>query len=107
MLGDPAEVRDLAECGAIEAARRLEVQVLERGALRELGPAQPLAQPAGLALDELVLDQEREAFIERERARGWAGELLLERGGHAAQAQLVQLVKERLGQHRVLCGQVK
>jgi hypothetical protein len=54
-----------------------------------------------------VLDQEREAFIERELVRGRRGELLLEGSGHAAQAQLVQLVKERLGQHRILIGQVK
>ena len=47
-----------------------------------------------------MLDQKREALVERELVGGVCGELLLERRGHAAQAQLVQLVKERLGQHR-------
>jgi hypothetical protein len=45
VLGDPAEISDLAEYGAVEAARCFEVEIFERGRLSELGPAQPLAQP--------------------------------------------------------------
>jgi hypothetical protein len=71
-----------------------------------LAPAQPLAQPARLPLDQLVLDQEREALVERELVRRLGRELLLKGGGHAAQAQLVQLVKEQLVSIGILSGEV-
>ena len=58
VLGDPLEAGDLAEAGAIEAAGGLEVDVLDGRFLGELGPAQALAQAAGLSLEDLVLDEQ-------------------------------------------------
>jgi hypothetical protein len=60
--------------------------------LWEARPAQALAQSAGLALEQLVLDQEPEPFLEAQVPSRGAGELLLKAGGHAAQAQLMELL---------------
>jgi hypothetical protein len=39
-----------------------------------------------------MLDQQSEPFLEAQLSPGGAGELLLEPGDHAAQAQLVELL---------------
>ena len=99
-LGDPREVRHLAECSAVEAACGLEVEVFECGVLCELRPSQALSEPTGLTLDELVLDEQAQSVFDRQVVRGECRDLLLERRGHATQSELVQLLEERLGQHR-------
>src|SRR5579872_2776549 len=55
VLADPGQIGDLVEGIAINAARGLQIQLLESGGLWELGPAQALAQSTSLALEQLML----------------------------------------------------
>jgi hypothetical protein len=62
VLADPGEVGHLVQGITIQALSGLQIQILERRRLRESGPA--LAQSARLTLEQLLLDQEPESFLE-------------------------------------------
>jgi hypothetical protein len=101
-LSDPSQIGNLTKSCSIDPARGLQIQILQCGRLGELGPPQTLAKPAGLPFDELVLDQQAEPLFEVKIVGGERSELLFERSRHAAQSQLMELLKQGLGEHGFL-----
>ena len=98
-LADPVAAGEAGELGAIEPAAGAVVDVLEAGALLELRELQQAREPTILAVDDLAIDQQREALFEGE-ARGRAlGELLGQRGGHAVELEPVQCIEGGLDEH--------
>jgi hypothetical protein len=98
-LADEVAAGELEEQGAIEAAGSAVIDVLDAGVM-----AQPCGLGAGLeallsAQRHLVLEQQAEPFGMLEAA-GLGGLFeRLEAFGHAVQAEVVQQIEGRMGQH--------
>lgn len=85
---DPAAIDEMGHDGAVEAARRAQVEVLDAGGLAQGGELQAGCQALGIPVGRLVIDQEAEPVLEPEgveRVRGLA--LRIQRRGHAGEAE--------------------
>lgn len=77
---DPLAVSKAGDLGGLQGATGAGVAVLEAGlGVPESRLGQQALQAVRVAVSVLALDQQREAVLERERARGGQRELLLER----------------------------
>ena len=65
----------------------------------EPGLAQAAAQALVIAFGQLAVDQQAEAFLEAQAVDVWGFQLFVQRLEHAVQAQGLQLVQGRMGQH--------
>src|SRR4051812_41124714 len=63
---DPLAGDELLEQRLVEAARRLDIDVLDDGVLPQLCEAQAVHQPLVLALGRLAIDEESEPLLEGE-----------------------------------------
>ena len=64
---DPVAGGELLEQRAVEAARRLQIDVLDDGVLAQAGEPQAGHEPLVVALGRLAVDQQGEALLEAER----------------------------------------
>lgn len=88
MTPDPAAVDEMRHDGAVDAARRAQVEVLDAGGLAQGGELETGDQALGIALSGLAINQQAEPVLESEgvkRGRGLA--LLVQRRGHAGEAK--------------------
>jgi hypothetical protein len=106
-LADEVAGRELEEQGAIEAAGGAIVDVLDAGVM-----AQPCGSGARLkallpAQRRLVFEQKAKPFgmFEGARLRGLFERL--EAFGHAVQAEVMQQIERRMGQHWIISFQWK
>src|ERR1700693_6562 len=95
---DPVAGRELGEQRLVETACRPRVEILDGGILPEVGKLEPGDEPLAFALDGLAIDEEAEPLLERERSNSGLLPLLLERFGHAEEAE---------GDQPVVCGMWK
>lgn len=100
VLADPAKIGELTELTGIEAAGGTGIEVFEASLNREFGPPQPLREPGVAAFEDFLLDHQSEPVLEALALGVGGGELLFERGGHAAESQGGQLFDQRFSQHR-------
>ena len=97
--GRGARFGEAEDEGAVEAASRLEVEILDRGVEVELGkPPEALVAALG-PVGFLAIEEEREAVLEGEFVHVGHAELLLEGLGHAGQAEFVEQVEGGLAKH--------
>src|SRR5215470_18836270 len=75
------------------------VNVFDTGGLPQFRLPQARGQPAGVALRELTIDQEPEAFFKAQRREVRHLELLDQRLIHPGQFQGLELVESGMGQH--------
>ena len=66
MVVDPAPVGEREDERLVEAAAVPEVGVLEAGVVLEAGAAQTVGELLGVALGDLAVDDQTEAFLERQ-----------------------------------------
>jgi hypothetical protein len=97
---DPVADDQLLEQGAVEAARRSGVDVLDGRLLAEPGIGQAAGEFLVVAISHLPVGQESEPFGMGQRRDVGRGDDLAEGLGHAVEAQLVELIEGRMGQHR-------
>jgi hypothetical protein len=102
LILDPAAASEAEHLLAIEAARVLEVDVLERCRfVARFGRAQPAGQRALLAGGPLAVDQQSHALLKAQLGVLARAELLLEGLGHRQELHHVHLLQRLLGQHSV------
>ena len=98
---EPLTVSEAGEEPAVEATTGALVDVLEVGGrVLEFGSTQQCREALGAAVSSFALDQQGEAVLERQRLRRRHGELFLERGGHAAELEAVQVGQGLMDDHR-------
>ena len=83
VIGDPAAGEQITDQAFVQAARGLEVEVLEAGGLSQLRPLQPGRQRDVVAIGGFAVDQQRELVGEVEPAAVLQTVQVLERAGHA------------------------
>ena len=66
MFTYPVPVGQRQDKGLVESAGLSEVDVLEAGGVAELGAAQPVGELSGVSFGELAVDEQTEAFRERQ-----------------------------------------
>ena len=77
-----------------------EVDVLDASVgMAQLRAAQSIGHASVVAHGEFAVDEQAEAFVERERVTGGGLELLGQRRGHAETLELMELVDGGMGQH--------
>ena len=100
-LAEPLAGGQLGDEAAIQTARRGVVEVLQAGAVLELGLAQAGLQAAILAQGQFPVHEQAEALLEAQGVDVGQVELLAQRGGHAGETQLLELVQGGMMQHGV------
>ena len=98
-LTNPVAAGEAGQLAAIQAAAGAVVDVLDAGALLELGELQEARQTTIVAVDDLAVEQQCEALVEGEAHGGALGELLGQGGGHAVELEPVQCIEGRLDEH--------
>ena len=96
---DEAAVGEAEYLLAVEMARVLEVDVLDRGRVAQLRRAEPLGELALLAREPLGVDEKAEPLVEGQLGVLGRAELLPHRVGHARELHCVHLVQGLLDQH--------
>jgi hypothetical protein len=100
VLGDPAAGRELADERPIEFPSRRVVEVPDaRLAEAELGFAESGLQPLVLAGEPLRVDEQAQAFAERDGGEGRVLLLALPRGGEGVEAQGLQFLQGGVREH--------
>ena len=66
MFAHPSPVGQRQDEGLVESPGLAEVDVLDAGAVAELGAAQPVGELPGVSLGEFAVDEQSEAFLERQ-----------------------------------------
>ena len=84
----PLAAGEALEQGAIQAASGAVIDVLRRRLLPEAGEAQPGGQALAVALQRLTVHQHGQPVLEAEFGAVRLSPLLLERPGHAGEAEL-------------------
>ena len=84
---------------ARRTSRGAEVDVFDHGGLAQARFGEAIMEPAVLALGHLAIHQQAESLAEAELLDAGHLQLLLERPGHAGQAQGLELVERRVDQH--------
>lgn len=98
---DPAAVGEMGEDGAVEAAGRAQVGVLDAGGMAQGGELQPGGEAAGVPLGGFAVDEQAEALLEGHDLAGRGAALVVERLGHAGQAEGNEAVAGGMGEHDV------
>ena len=97
---DPVAGAEAGELGSIEATAGAEVDVFEaRATVLELRELQQARESAVLAVQDLAIEQEREALFEREAVGRALGGLFFERLGQAEELEAVQCIEGGLKEH--------
>ncbi|EGV20644.1 hypothetical protein ThimaDRAFT_0422 [Thiocapsa marina 5811] len=100
-LADPLAGGQLGDQGAIQTAWGGVIDVFQAGAVLEFGLAQTGLQAAILARGQLPVHEQAEALLEAQGVDLGQVELFAQGGGHAGEAQLLELVQGGMMQHRV------
>ncbi|OWK35365.1 hypothetical protein PSOLE_46950 [Pseudomonas oleovorans subsp. oleovorans] len=98
-VAQPLTTAQLQDQRLIQSARAAVVDVFEAGVVLEPGLAQAAAQALVIAFGQLAVDQQAEAFFEAQAVDVRGFQLFIQRLEHAVQAQGLQLVQGRMGQH--------
>jgi hypothetical protein len=105
VLVQPTAAGEAVDQAAVETARGAVVDILEAGGLAQPGKAQALGERGVVALDGLAIDQYRQALVEAEAITVGQALLLLERLGHAGEAQAAQRLDRGMDHdHSLLFG---
>jgi hypothetical protein len=96
---DPLTGDKLVEQRLVEAARRPEVDVLDDRILAQAREAQSADETFALALGGLAVDHERQTLVEVEPGDIGLFALLLQRLGHADEAEGYETVVGWMGEH--------
>jgi hypothetical protein len=99
MIAQPFAGDEFLEQGAIQATRRVQVDVLDDGGLAQLGLAQPARQALVLAAGRLAVDQEAVPVFPSQL--GGVGRVVqLDEGfGHGRQAERAQPLDRGMDEH--------
>jgi hypothetical protein len=96
---DPAALGELAEQCAIEAARGAVIDILDGGLMAQPAVTQACEKPSVAATSNLAIEQQAEPF-RMCQSGSFAGCFdFAERFGHAVEAELMQQVESRMGEH--------
>ena len=93
MVVDPAAFDQHRQQGAVEAARRAIIDILDAGLLAQLGVVQPLRQPLVAPDGRFAFEQQRKPFGMAEACGLAAGFDVDEGLGHAVKAERVELIE--------------
>lgn len=99
MVAQPLAGGELLEQRAVEAARRVQIDVFDNGGLAQLGLAQAAGKALVLAAGRLAVDQQAEPVFPAQL--GGVGRVLqLDEGiGHGRQAERAQPLDRGMDQH--------
>jgi len=98
-LLDPTEVHQARPQSAIEASCSALIDILDGGALWQLGPAQTLGEASTRPLRALVIEEEAKPLVKGHGSKVWALTLLVEGPGHATKTKIEKGLMQRLSQH--------
>ena len=101
LAADPVAVDELGEEGAIEAARRAQIDILDDGGLAQRGELQARDEPLVVALGGLAVDHQAEALLEGERGDVGLALLILEGLGHAGKPEGGEAFVGGVDEHQV------
>jgi len=101
MLADPVAAGEAEEEPAVEAARRLEVDILDAGVVAQRGGASAVLEALLTARRALAFEQEGEPVGVFEGAAFGLGLELLEAFGHTVQSELGEQAHGGMDQHAV------
>ena len=87
LAADPVAVDKLGEEGALDAARRPQIDILDDGSLTQSGELQAGDEPLVVALCDLAVDHEAEPHLEGERCGIGLTQLIIEGLGHAGKPE--------------------
>src|SRR6202023_319841 len=99
VVADPLARAERAEQRAVESAGSAEVDVLDHGGLAQARFGEAVIEPAVLAFGHLAIHERTESLASAELLDATHLQLLVERPGHAAQAQGLELVERRMDEH--------
>jgi hypothetical protein len=97
---DPVAACEFVEQRTVQATRRMEVGVLDHGALTQSGVAEPSGETLVVARGYLVVEQQAEPVLAREVGGGGIALHLEECIGHGGHAEAAQAFGQRVDQHR-------
>ena len=89
----------MGEDAAVEAAGRAQVDVLDAGGMAQGCELQPGSEAAGVALGGFAVDEQAGALLEGHDLAGRGAALIVERPGHAGQAEGDEAVAGGMGKH--------
>jgi hypothetical protein len=96
---EPAAGHQPLEQRPVEAAWGAQVDVLDAGIVPQGGDLQPRCQAPALALGGLAVDQQAEPFLKAEGSDVGGSSLIVQRLGHAGQAERDQPLLGGVGEH--------
>ncbi len=97
---DPVAGDEGSHQRAFETATVFVVDVFDTGWLAEAGELQETVQSAVLTLGDFAIEQQGEALFKGQRLEIRLFELFRESRGHPAEAQVAELIKSLIEQHR-------
>ena len=97
----------LGEDGAVDAARRAQINVFHACALAQRGELEAGRETFGVALGGFAIDEEPDALFERQGVEVRGSSLLLEGFGHSGQAERDQPFMGGVCQHWSFPGSVE
>ena len=99
MVADPLAAGELVEQSAVEAAGRMQVDILDDGGLTQPGLAQAAGEALVLPAGRLAIDQQAEPVLARQLG-GIRRVLHLDEGvGHGSKAERAQALDGGVDQH--------
>ena len=101
MALDPLTACQGAHEGPIDPPGVTVVDILHTGVEAQLGGLEQAREPAVVAVEDLLIEQQAEALLERQFFDGGLSQLLLEGRGHAGESQRMEFFQGVLMQHDV------
>ena len=98
-VAQPLAAAQLQDQGLVQAAWAAVIDVFQAGVMAQSCQFQAAAQTRVFTFGQLAVDHQAEAFVEAQIIDIGRGVLLAQRLDHAVQAQGLQLVECRVGQH--------
>ena len=99
---DPVRLGQAQHGAAVEATGRPEVEILDAGLSTQLRRLEVALEAPVVAVLRLTVDEQAESVLEAQLQVLGLLELLTEGDGHAAQAEVVELLQGRVDEHAVL-----
>jgi len=96
---DPVALREAQDHGPVEPSRGVQVEVLDDRVAAQLGRLETSGQAPVLAVLLLAVDEQAQALLEAELGVLGRAELFLERPGHAAEGEGLELVDGGVDEH--------
>src|SRR5215471_5494261 len=96
---DPFAAGELGKQRLIEAARGLRVQILDNGALSQIGILETQYEPLALALDRFAIDEQAQPLLEGEALDIALASLFLECFRHAGEPKREQPIVGGMSEH--------